>query len=186
VSGPEGGAHERRYGGGADRLRSPERLAMLELPRVVSLCLDGMGGSSALDVGTGSGLFAEAFSAAGLESTGLDVNEELLAAARDKVPSCRFVEGVAELLPFPDASFDLVFMGLVLHKADDAAAVLREARRVARRLVAVLEWPYRQEAGGPPIAHRLAPETIARLASEAGFLSVEAIRLDRLDLYKLR
>jgi len=34
-------------------------------------------------------------------------------------------------MPFPDGAFDLVFMGLLLHEADDNLAALREAQRVA-------------------------------------------------------
>jgi len=42
-------------------------------------------------------------------------------------------------LPFADASFDIVLLLFVLHHAEDARAVLREATRVCRRHVIVFE-----------------------------------------------
>ena len=177
--------HERRFDGGPDRLRNPERIALLEVPRVVSLCLEGSSARTVLDVGTGTGVFAEAFSTQGLEVTGLDVNLELLAVARALVPSARFQEGLAEHLGFPDRSFDLVFFGLVLHETDDALAALKEARRVTRGRVAILEWAYRAEPKGPPLEHRLKSEAIADFAVKAGFSKVETIPMERLVLYLL-
>ena len=43
----------------------PERVARLEVERVVSLCLETADFKSVLDVGVGSGLFSEAFSKQG-------------------------------------------------------------------------------------------------------------------------
>jgi ubiquinone/menaquinone biosynthesis C-methylase UbiE len=42
-------------------------------------------------------------------------------------------------LPFPDDSFDAVLLIFVLHHAEDAQAVLAEARRVSRKSVIVFE-----------------------------------------------
>ncbi|TAM47203.1 MAG: class I SAM-dependent methyltransferase [Acidobacteria bacterium] len=178
-------AHERRFSGNADRLRAPERLARLEVERVVALARDGSEIASALDVGTGTGVFAQAFAGLGLAVTGIDVNPGLLAVARDIVPAVAFREGIAEALPFPDRSFDLVFLSLVLHETDDAVAALREARRVARLRVAVLEWPYVEEEQGPPLWHRLDGEAVAKFATAAGFAGVDAMQLDHVDLYRL-
>ncbi len=59
-------------------------------------------------------------------------------------------------------------MGLVLHETDDAAQALAEARRVARLRVAVLEWPYRDDEMGPPLAHRLSAEAVPTLRARPG------------------
>jgi ubiquinone/menaquinone biosynthesis C-methylase UbiE len=177
--------HERRFHGGADRLRSAERLELMEVPRVVALCRDGLTVQAMLDVGTGTGLFAEAFAAYGVAATGIDVNAQLLAAARELVPAGKFLEAPAESLPFPDRSFDLVFFGLVLHETDDALAALKEALRVTRDRVAILEWPYREGPQGPPLEHRLKEGSIAELALKAGFQKLETVHLRHLDLYSL-
>jgi ubiquinone/menaquinone biosynthesis C-methylase UbiE len=82
-------------------------------------------------------------------------------------------------------AFDLAFLGLVLHETDDALAALMEARRVSRFRVGILEWAYRDEPDGPPIAHRMKEETVAALARESGFRSLETIPLLRMVLYRL-
>ncbi len=177
--------HERRFQGGADRLRAPERVALLEVERVTALSLEGLAAKTMLDIGTGTGLFAEAFAALGLEVAGIDVNVDLLAIARQHVPTAQLEEAPMEQLPFPDRSFDLIFMGLVLHEADDALQALQEARRVTRQRVVVLEWPYREEPQGPPLAHRVKAETIEALAVQAGYQAVELMHLQNMDLYRL-
>ena len=177
--------HERRFQGQADRLRAPERIALLEVPRVVALSSEGITIKSALDVGTGSGIFAEAFAALGIEVMGIDVNTDLLALARQYVPTAHFEEAPAEKIPFADQAFSLVFLGHVLHETDNQLGALQEARRVARQRVTILEWPYRQEEKGPPLEHRFKPEVVSDLATEAGFQRVETIHLEQMDFYRL-
>jgi len=130
-----GDGHEKRFHGGAERLRSA----------IVSV----------LDAGTVTGIFAEAFAGKGMQVMGIDSNEELLKVARTAVPGVEFREALLEKVPFGERSFDLVFLGHVLHETDDPLAALSEARRVARVRVAILEWPYRNEQQGPPLHHRL-------------------------------
>jgi ubiquinone/menaquinone biosynthesis C-methylase UbiE len=178
--------HERRFNREIERLRDPERIARLEVERVVQVTLEGLKEVRAvLDVGTGSGVFAEQFAARGLQVTGLDANLEMLPVARGYVPLGTFQEGTAEKLPFPDGSFDLVFMGLLLHETDDGLAALREAHRVVLKRVAILEWPYEEGSFGPPLEHRLPLEKITQLAKQAGFKDVQQIRLQNLVFYKL-
>jgi ubiquinone/menaquinone biosynthesis C-methylase UbiE len=177
--------HERRFHGEPNRLRSPERLALLEVERVVTLSMEGLTVKSVLDVGTGTGVFAEAFSKRDLQVTGIDTNAELLAVARSYVPSGHFQKAPAEEIPFEASLFDLVFLGLVLHETDNPIMALKEARKVARNRVAVLEWPYRKEEQGPPLEHRLTPEAIEGLANKVGFQKVERLQLAHMDFYRL-
>jgi ubiquinone/menaquinone biosynthesis C-methylase UbiE len=178
--------HERRFNREIERLRDPQRVARLEVKRVVNLALENLEGiQSVLDVGTGSGLFAEQFTARGLQVTGLDANPEMLPVARQYVPSGIFREGEAEHLPLPDESIDLVFMGLLLHETDDPLAALIEARRVARKRLAILEWPDEEQSFGPPRQHRVSYEKIAALAKQAGFKETQQIRLEYLALYRI-
>jgi SAM-dependent methyltransferase len=161
--------HERRFAGDIERLRAPERVERLEVTRVVDLCLENGKIESVLDVGTGTGLFAETFFRRGLTVSGVDVNPAMLAAARGFVPKADFRTGIAEALPFPDKSSDLVFLGLVLHESDDVLKTLEEALRVARQRVCILEWPYRDQPFGPPLTDRLNPEDLVVLFQKAGF-----------------
>ncbi|MBN1771266.1 MAG: methyltransferase domain-containing protein [Deltaproteobacteria bacterium] len=180
-----GAAQDRPYAGTAARLRRPERLVWLEIDRVVPLCLEGLDVATVLDVGTGGGLFAEAFAARGLTVAGCDVNEELLEAARAAVPQAAFLACTAEELPYDDSSFDLVFLGGVLHEIHDVDRSLVQARRVARARVAVEEWPYREDPHAPPLGHQLPPERVEEAAHRAGFRKVERLELKYMVLYRL-
>ncbi len=177
--------HERRFHRDKDTLRSPERIARLEVDRVVELSLQDIKPQNVLDIGTGTGLFAERFARQGLRIAGVDANPEMIKAVQDYLPDGEFLKGIAEVLPFPDQSFDLVFMGVLLHETDDALQALREARRVARIRLSILEWPYRQEESGPPLEHRLQPKTVESLAAEAGFRNFDMITLTHTVLYRM-
>jgi ubiquinone/menaquinone biosynthesis C-methylase UbiE len=176
--------HERRYNAEIDRLRSPERTERLEVPRVIDLCLTGEQVHSVLDVGTGSGLFAEGFTKKGLAVTGIDANLEMVEVSKKLVPGAEFEQATVESIPFDDKSFDLVFLGLVLHEADDVEQALRECKRCANHRVSVLEWAYREEDFGPPLEHRLKSEDLASMAKKLGFKSTAVIKLKRLLLYQ--
>jgi ubiquinone/menaquinone biosynthesis C-methylase UbiE len=177
--------HEKRFAGEIDRLRSPERVELLKVEQVTGLCLEGKKIENVLDVGTGSALFAESFSKHGLAIGGVDANPEMVEVARQFVPEGDFREGTAEDLPYQEASFDLVFLGVVLHESDDPLKALKEARRVSRQRVAILEWPYRDTTFGPPLAHRLKPEDLADGFREAGFREWMSIDLSDTILYRL-
>jgi ubiquinone/menaquinone biosynthesis C-methylase UbiE len=138
-----------------------------------------------LDVGTGTGIFAEAFQAEGLKVSAIDVNPTLLEKAQSQLPSVAFKIGQAEDIPFADDSFDLVFLGHVLHETDDPLKALKEAKRVAVGRVVVLEWPYRDEEHGPPIEHRLKPEVVSDMADRAGLVRFEHLPLNHMDLYRM-
>jgi ubiquinone/menaquinone biosynthesis C-methylase UbiE len=177
--------HEHRFHGDAERLRSPERLALLEVDRVVTLAAQGLTVTRVLDIGTGTAIFAQAFAAQGFTVAGIDANPALLEVARRLVPEVEFRVAAAEALPYGDLAFDLAFLGLVLHEADDPLAALREARRVSAGRVVVLEWPYEVEEHGPPLEHRLDPGKVSQLAAHAGLGPVEHIRLTHTDLYQM-
>jgi ubiquinone/menaquinone biosynthesis C-methylase UbiE len=177
--------HEKRFEGDFARLRNPERIARLDVERVVSVCLDRANIKTMLDVGTGTGVFAEAFAKRGLFILGVDVNPEMLPAARRFVPACEFSMATAERLPCADDSLDLVFMGLLLHESDEQVQVLREAQRVARIRVGILEWAYREEDFGAPLEHRLSPDSMLKMSKQAGFSKIEEIPLTKLIFYRL-
>ena len=164
-------------------LRAPERLALLEADRVASICLHDSEVRTVLDIGTGSGIFAEVFSDLGLHVTGIDIQEPMLEVARKFVPRAHFQLGAAENLPFGDGSFDLCFLGLVLHESSRPLRALRETCRVSALGAAVLEWSYREEAVGPPLKHRLKTVDVLRRATTAGFFRIQAISLEHLVLF---
>jgi ubiquinone/menaquinone biosynthesis C-methylase UbiE len=168
-----------------EKLRDPKRLAFLETGEVVRYCLEGIKPASVLDVGTGSGIFAEAFFRLGLAVTGVDIQEVMLEAARIFVPGAGFQLASSENLPFGDKTFDLVFLGLVLHESEHPLSALQETGRVCALRTGVLEWPYREEGFGPPLEHRIEPDRLQKMAATAGFPRIQTIPLTYLNLYLL-
>jgi ubiquinone/menaquinone biosynthesis C-methylase UbiE len=175
--------NERVYNNGIARLRSPERVERLEVEKVVDLCLENRGFKSVLDIGTGSGLFAEAFNKKGLTVAGVDLNPEMIEAAKSYLPDSIFEQSTAEDLPFDDNSFDIVFIGVLLHEVNDFVKALSEAKRVAKHQVSVLEWSYKVEDFGPPLEHRLSKDFLQNLSDQVGFLKMEVAPLKNLVLY---
>jgi 2-polyprenyl-6-hydroxyphenyl methylase / 3-demethylubiquinone-9 3-methyltransferase len=92
--------------------------------------------TSALDVGCGGGLMAEEVAALGLQVTGVDPSPQSIATARRHAASSgariEYVEAAGEKLPFPDASFGLVYCCDVLEHVDDVDRVVSEAARVLK------------------------------------------------------
>ncbi|MBN8611204.1 MAG: class I SAM-dependent methyltransferase [Deltaproteobacteria bacterium] len=91
-------------------------------------------GKRVLDVGTGDGTYAIEAAQRGAAVTALDLEQEMLDAARARAAS-RGVEvtlqqGRAEQLPFADASFDVVIAVTVLCFVPDAQRAVGEMARV--------------------------------------------------------
>jgi SAM-dependent methyltransferase len=89
-------------------------------------------GRRVLEVGCGSGVFLRAAADRGAIVTGLDASEALLRLAAERVPDADLRVGDMQFLPFEDDEFDLVAGFNSFFFADDMAAALREAGRVAR------------------------------------------------------
>jgi demethylmenaquinone methyltransferase / 2-methoxy-6-polyprenyl-1,4-benzoquinol methylase len=94
---------------------------------------------SVLDVATGTGAVAiELARRTGCRVVGVDQSAEMLAAGRERVVAAglgdrvELVDGRAENLPFPDASFGAVTFTYLLRYVDDPGATLRELARVLR------------------------------------------------------
>lgn len=93
-------------------------------------------GERVLDVACGTGIVARLASqqvgTTGIVA-GLDVNPGMLAVARSATPPdmpIEWYEASAEIMPFPDASFDAVLCQMGLQFMPDKHAALREMRRV--------------------------------------------------------
>ena len=91
-----------------------------------------------LDLGSGAGtdsLVAAQMVGPGGRVTGIDMTPEMVAKARAAatalgVDNVEFLEGEAERLPFPDASFDVVISNGVIDLIPDKDAVFAELYRV--------------------------------------------------------
>jgi SAM-dependent methyltransferase len=109
-----------------------------------------------LDIGCGTGAFTEQViqGCAPAAIVGIDPSAEQLAFAgkRAGLASAEFRVGDAQDLPFPDNSFDIAVMALVIHFVPDPAKAVTEMARVLHRggQAATYVWDY--TTGGSPVA----------------------------------
>lgn len=90
-----------------------------------------------LDVATGTADMVIALHRKGIERiTGVDLSEGMLAVGREKLAArgmkVELVQGVAEKLPFDDASFDAVTCAFGVRNFEDTVGGLRQMCRVLR------------------------------------------------------
>ena len=125
-------------------LRTAEEAAAFLLPELRP-------GMRLLDVGCGPGSITRGLAArvAPGQVIGLDLSRETLAAAREDaaargLDNLQYEEGSVYQLPFPDASFDVVYAHQVVQHLREPGAALREMLRVLRSggLVAIrdVDW----------------------------------------------
>lgn len=120
-------------------------------------------GALVLDAGSGNGAYGLAWSRRH-RVVALDYSRSLISGN----PLSMRVEGTIFRLPFADETFDLVFVGAVLHHVDDVVAALRELRRVSRGLVALVE-PNRNNPA-MAVFGAVVPEERGTLRFSAGWL----------------
>ena len=87
-----------------------------------------------LEIGAGLGILASQVAevASAGSVTAIEFSDEQLARRRGSRENLYFVRGDAHHLPFPDASFDVVYCRYVLEHMADALRVIQEAHRVLR------------------------------------------------------
>lgn len=102
-------------------------------------------GTSLLDLGCGDGAFCAFAADRGAMVHGIDAEPDSIAQAMDAVPDGEFRLGMMEMLPWHDASFEVVTAFNAMQYALDPERVMAEASRVVRigGRLAVCKW-------GPP------------------------------------
>jgi ubiquinone/menaquinone biosynthesis C-methylase UbiE len=111
--------------------------------------LDARPGTTILDLCAGTGEIALRCARLGAAVHAVDVTPDMIGRARSKArarpdlaPRLRFELADARALPFADAAVDVAVVSFALHDMPRtvALAVLREARRVARHRLVVLDY----------------------------------------------
>ena len=97
---------------------------------------EGYRGRSVLEVGCGAGVDLARFARGGARVTGVDLTSSAIGLARanfeQQALRGEFFVADGEHLPFPDASFDLVYAHGVVQYTADPARLVRECRRVLK------------------------------------------------------
>lgn len=155
-------------------------LDRLEKRDVLSLLGRSGAGRRLLDVGCGTGHWSRFFASLGYSVEGVDLSEEMIAAAKEqRPPGCRFSVADAHALPFEEGSFDLVAAMAALEFIPDPGSALAEMARSTRpggsMLIGTLNRRARLnldrlQAGQPPYtsARMFAPKELRSLLSPFG------------------
>jgi ubiquinone/menaquinone biosynthesis C-methylase UbiE len=108
-------------------------------PEIMKKLLDTMKETFAscrtiLDVGTGTGRFAQYLIDSGFNVVGIDVSLAMMAKAREKKLR-NLVQADAHHLPFRDGAYDGAIMIHILHLVRDWTEVVGEVGRVTRKVI---------------------------------------------------
>jgi ubiquinone/menaquinone biosynthesis C-methylase UbiE len=139
------------------------------------------GPSVVVEIGAGTGLFAEAIAERAPEATVYvaDIAEEAIEwmmKNRVGVAEGRIVPVPAgeTHVPLDDAIADALYMINIHHEFVDAAASYREALRLLKPggHLLVVDWAARETPKGPPQAVRVTPSELGALLESVGFVDV--------------
>jgi len=142
------------------------------------------------DVGTGTGFVAAGIAPRVARVIGIDISERILDVARSNldelgIDNVELREGDITALPIPDDSVDAAFANMVLHHAEDPAAMLTEMARVVRPggVVAICDeaehpWEWMREEHAD-IWLGFTPEQVQALFAAAGLESPSLESLGR-------
>jgi len=166
------------------RLESPQRRERMN-PVKLAEAMGLAGDEVVLDIGCGTGYFAEPVAERCGRLIGIDHSEDMLNVFRGKesfgkLTNVELKLGDAMAPPVDDGSCDIVFHACLLHEIKDAAAFHRDIKRVLKpggRLYSV-DWHARDTGGmGPPVDHRVSQETAMEWMRRDGFKDVEALEI---------
>ncbi|WP_062355874.1 class I SAM-dependent methyltransferase [Herbidospora yilanensis] len=152
-------------------------------------------GDRVLDVGCGTGRTTRLAARTAASALGIDLSGPMLATARELASggNVDFVQGDAQVHPFPDSSFDLVVSRFgIMFFGDPVAAFANIGRALApggrltflsmrgygdlAQVVSALGLPDPEPGTGPLALGD--PETVGRVLTEAGFTGVVARPVD--------
>jgi ubiquinone/menaquinone biosynthesis C-methylase UbiE len=94
--------------------------------------IESMDNPDVLECGCGPGDILELLAPLRCKLTGLDLNPRYLNLAAGRVPGATLIDGNVEQLPFPDASFDVVYAVGVFQYLKDERTAAREICRVTK------------------------------------------------------
>ncbi|MEG6520891.1 class I SAM-dependent methyltransferase [Desulfotomaculum sp. 1211_IL3151] len=163
------------------KLDDPRRKELIPQNKVFSY-LGIKAGEVVLDMGCGIGFLtlpaAQTVGAGGFVY-GLDIQEDMLVEAltrskQENLYNIAWVLTYPDKIALPSASVDCVMLGMVAHEVPDLAQLLAECSRVLRHggRIGIVEWNQTFIEMGPPLDHRLKPETLQENLMQQGFTDI--------------
>jgi SAM-dependent methyltransferase len=177
-------AFEDRYRGSREIIAGRLRAYLPFLEPLAALYVP----ARALDIGCGRGEWLEVAASAGFEASGVDIDDGMLAACRERGLSVRTADGLQTLRAMLDSSVAMVSaFHVVEHIAfDDVRALTAEALRVLQPGgLLIMETPNPENIGvgansfyrDPSHLRPLPPELLSFVAEHAGFARQLVVRL---------
>lgn len=108
------------------------RRADLRIAAILARLLEPRPGARYLDAACGTGNYTRAVKALGLDMTGVDQSETMLAVARAKATDIGWHQGDVTALPFADGTFAGAMCTMAVHHFTDRARAFAEITRVIR------------------------------------------------------
>lgn len=132
-----------------------QRLKRVQIERIEKMVYPIMQGEIVLDVGCNSGYIVD-FLPKHCRVYGVELSDPLAKLAAERLVGVKVAE--ADELPYPDRSMDVVILGEIIEHVFDPVHTVKEATRVARRLV-LGSTPHEESKWGPhganaPSSHR--------------------------------
>lgn len=175
---------EHRFKGSPDSLRNKDRNQLTKVMAVVDQVIETFAPASVCDIGCGAGNFSEEFHKRGLSVSGVDVNPRMVEAVQQYMPGMDVRLAPAEELPFDDQQFDLAFLSFVFHEVDDQIKTLKEARRIAKKGIAILDFPHdRVLLMGPPKKIRVQPAILREQCAQLGLGEPHMVEYEKSVLF---
>jgi len=159
-----------------DKLNDPRRLELLDLAAICRrfrLQKD----MTLVEIGTGTGLFAEAFLNLLPEARchALDISTEMIEWIRENRETDRLIPQVMEesRTSLQDDTADFLFMISLHHELAEPVELLNECRRILKPggKVLVADWT-KESIDGPPVEHRTDASTAISHLEKAGFKDI--------------
>ncbi len=147
--------------------------------RFIISSIGDLKGKKVLELGSGAGEGAVYFAKQGAEVTATDISSGMLEVVKKVAAlhgtSVHTAQAYADKIPFPDASFDVVYAANLLHHVDIEAALI-ESKRVLRPGGIFVSWD--------PVAHNPVINVYRRMAMGVRTEDEHPIKMHQIEIFR--